>query len=268
MQKQRINSFYYIFIYFYLKLERKWTKSLPKKKGSERRKEKRKKQEELGKVVLCDNIFKTSHNFSYNTKFFRVFVTTTHPQLWLHPLYLSVSFCNLFFCSVTRPRLQFKTFYEGHWYICYTCMLLYLLKVLQQTGQENWVGPMRIWEGVGIQYCPLLSLKPAEEESASPCSLSVISEEEERTEAISAALGHGNPMWSATVTVLSWSSSPSPSSCSSSLGWWWWWWMWILSSTSMVASCSCFVGLSLKRGSSSLRGGEGGKEEKVVVWWW
>lgn len=39
-----------------------------------------------------------------------------------------------------------------------TCMLLYLLKVLKQTGQENWVGPIRIWEGVGIQYWPLLSL--------------------------------------------------------------------------------------------------------------
>ena len=50
-------------------------------------------------------------------------------------------------------------------------MLLYLLKVLQQTGQENWVGPMRIWEGVGIQYCPLLSLldkNPEEEKSSLP----------------------------------------------------------------------------------------------------
>ena len=35
-----------------------------------------------------------------------------------------------------------------------TCMLLYLLKVLLQTEQENWVGPTRIWAGVGIQYCP------------------------------------------------------------------------------------------------------------------
>uniref|UniRef100_A0A0A9DTU7 Uncharacterized protein n=1 Tax=Arundo donax TaxID=35708 RepID=A0A0A9DTU7_ARUDO len=37
-------------------------------------------------------------------------------------------------------------------------MLLYRLKVLKQTGQENWVGPMRICAGVGIQYCPLFSL--------------------------------------------------------------------------------------------------------------
>lgn len=35
-------------------------------------------------------------------------------------------------------------------------MLLYLLKVLKQRGHENWVGPIRIWAGVGIQYCPLL----------------------------------------------------------------------------------------------------------------
>ena len=110
-----------------------------------------------------------------------------------------------------------------------TCMLLYLLKVLQQTGQENCVGPMRIWEGVGIQYCPLLSLfdKNPEEESSIPlllqsppsppccCSLSV-AQAEDSTEAISAALGLGNPMCSATVTL----SSPPPSSCSSSLGLW------------------------------------------------
>uniref|UniRef100_A0A0A9DCX3 Uncharacterized protein n=1 Tax=Arundo donax TaxID=35708 RepID=A0A0A9DCX3_ARUDO len=38
------------------------------------------------------------------------------------------------------------------------CMLLYRLKVLWQTGQENCVGPMRICDGVGIQYCPFVSL--------------------------------------------------------------------------------------------------------------
>jgi hypothetical protein len=36
-------------------------------------------------------------------------------------------------------------------------MLLYRLKVLKQTGQENCVGPIRICDGVGIQYCPLFS---------------------------------------------------------------------------------------------------------------
>lgn len=33
-------------------------------------------------------------------------------------------------------------------------MLLYLLNVLLQTGQENWVGPTRICAGEGIQYWP------------------------------------------------------------------------------------------------------------------
>jgi hypothetical protein len=36
-------------------------------------------------------------------------------------------------------------------------MLLYRLKVLKQTAQENCVGPIRICDGVGIQYCPLFS---------------------------------------------------------------------------------------------------------------
>jgi len=153
-----------------------------------------------------------------------------------------------------------------------TCMLLYLLKVLEQTGQENWVGPMRIWEGVGIQYCPLLSLlltMNPEQESSLPCSLSVIviSEElleEESTEAISAALGFGKPMWSATVTVvvllLPSSSLSSKSMAVQGRSW-------ISTSCSCWSSSyfSCFVGIRLKRGSSSLRGGEGGEEEEI--WW-
>ena len=148
-----------------------------------------------------------------------------------------------------------------------TCMLLYLLKVLQQTGHENCVGPIRIWDGVGIQYWPLLSLLMGYPETSPSPSLSVISEEEESIEAISAALGLGRPICRATVTV----SSSSPSSVAvlvlvldekklSSLAF-------FFLSTSIALlqeeccccwSSSCLVGLKLRRGRASLRGGDGG----------
>lgn len=152
-------------------------------------------------------------------------------------------------------------------------MLLYLLKVLKQTGHENCVGPIRIWEGVGIQYCPLLSdgtLVAAlviiiiddddddgeEEDSRSASSSSTWSLlwwwwwrsiELARSE----ALGFGNPIWSATVT---------PSILSS----------WLICCGGLLSrsmgeqeGSSYLVGVSLRRGRASLRGGEEGG-----LWWW
>lgn len=67
-------------------------------------------------------------------------------------------------------------------------MLLYRLKVLLQTGQENCVGPTRICSGDGIQYCPSTSLLTM--------SLGVGLEVEPAASAV------GGPMWRATVTPL------------------------------------------------------------------
>lgn len=83
----------------------------------------------------------------------------------------------------------------------HTCRLLYLLKVLPQTGHENCVGPTRIWVGVGIQYCPLLKGYP---ETALPFSpLSVTSADGETLNLRSELLGLGRPMCRATVTASS-----------------------------------------------------------------
>lgn len=65
-------------------------------------------------------------------------------------------------------------------------MLLKRLKVLLQTEQENWVGPTRIWESEGIQYCPCLAVKPS---WLFPPVLVSLSET-------------GGPIWRATVTPL------------------------------------------------------------------
>lgn len=93
-----------------------------------------------------------------------------------------------------------------------TCMLLYLLKVLLQTGQENWVGPTRIWAGDGIQYFPSMRL------------------------GFVLTLLVGRPIWRATVTLWSWwrwswvvvvvADGNDLSSFWPTLGierWWWWW---------------------------------------------
>lgn len=64
-----------------------------------------------------------------------------------------------------------------------TCMLLKRLNVLLQTEQENWVGPTRIWEREGIQYCPCLAVKPSW--------FPLVSFSET-----------GGPIWRATVTSL------------------------------------------------------------------
>lgn len=65
-------------------------------------------------------------------------------------------------------------------------MLLYRLKVLLHTVHENWVVPMRISAGEGIQYCRGTGLKPAAVE-ATPLVLAL-------------ALALGGPMDSAIVT--------------------------------------------------------------------
>lgn len=67
-----------------------------------------------------------------------------------------------------------------------TCMLLKRLKVLLQTEQENWVGPTRICESEGIQYCPCLAVKPSWLFPPLRVSLSEL----------------GGPIWRATVTPL------------------------------------------------------------------
>lgn len=112
-----------------------------------------------------------------------------------------------------------------------TCMLLKRLKVLLQTEQENWVGPMRIWAGEGIQYWP--GTWPGLEINGSglfprPPPLVVV-----------AAGGGGRPIWSATVTPRS-----------DELGFWWWrrwWWWWCCKETTSFEEVVVVtvVGLSL-----------------------
>lgn len=140
-------------------------------------------------------------------------------------------------------------------------MLLYLLKVLKQRGQENWVGPIKIWEGVGIQYWPLLSLfeaYPVEEAlgvvTVSSLSADEISEEESLEIKSAAEPGFGSPKCKATVTVSS-SSSSSISAC----------WSW----SSANSSWWSLVGLRLRRGRASFKGGEGGDDDiDDEDWWW
>lgn len=100
-------------------------------------------------------------------------------------------------------------------YIDYTCMLLYLLKVLKQRGQENWVGPIKICAGVGIQYWPLLSLfgeNPAEATVTSTSLSDEISGEESLEIKSADTVLLGSPKCKATVTV-----SSSLLSCSSTI---------------------------------------------------
>lgn len=126
-----------------------------------------------------------------------------------------------------------------------TCMLLYLLKVLKQRGQENWVGPIRIWEGVGIQYWWPLFIIPLPLTS----SLSEFSEEYIMFEAKSAELVVvGSPKCKATVTLVSSSINK------------------LCLSTSMAAQEDSpgLVGLRLRRGRASLSG-ELGKGWGVLV---
>ena len=92
-------------------------------------------------------------------------------------------------------------------------MLLYLLNVLKQRGHGNCVGPIRICEEVGIQYCPLLILfdrrSPEESVSTTSSSSSSLSEEasvdEYRLEEAK-SLVLGSPKCKATVTAASSSS--------------------------------------------------------------
>ena len=96
-------------------------------------------------------------------------------------------------------------------------MLLYLLNVLKQRGHGNCVGPIRICEEVGIQYCPLLILfdrrSPEASVSTTFSSSSSLSEEasveyrlEEAKSAEDAILVLGSPKCKATVTAASSSS--------------------------------------------------------------
>lgn len=142
----------------------------------------------------------------------------------------------------------------------YTCMLLYLLKVLKQRGHENCVGPIRIWAGVGIQYWPLLILLGGHSEAT----VTTFSSSSSFSETKSDEVIVGSPRCKATVTA-SWTSSRELDdilSCSFSF-------MFIISMELKEDSrrrSSCFVGFRLSKGRASL-GGDG-DEKDMLFWWW
>lgn len=158
----------------------------------------------------------------------------------------------------------------------HTCMLLYLLKVLKQRGHENWVGPMRIWAGVGIQYWPLCSVLvgawvkiPLAATSNWSVIWSVdeeISVDEMRSAWWSEEIKlegwwFGSPKFKATVTVSSWSPSQalklSTSIALEEESW-----------SSGAGAGSGLAGLEPSRGRASLIGGDGGDDEEEYWWWW
>lgn len=108
-------------------------------------------------------------------------------------------------------------------------MLLKRLKVLLQTEQENWVGPTRIWESEGIQYCPCLAVKPSWLFPPVRVSLSET----------------GGPIWRATVTPLGFVNGRL-------LNWSWWWSIsWFVEGLVLVGLWYCWPGGPRRRTTES-----------------
>jgi len=150
----------------------------------------------------------------------------------------------------------------------YTCKLLYLLKVLKQRGHENWLGPMRIWEGVGIQYWSLFSFSMGYPETALISSLSgPFADGETLSTLCRSELGLGRPICRTTDTGLSLPSLVLKKRFSSSFFIFLFSSMELLEDSRSWSSC-CLTGPKYStRGGGSFWGGAKGMDDLVLNKW-